>query len=353
MTGLRKNASIACGLFAAMMLSSACGTAFASTAAVVAGRQISMRRVSDALDVFVGSAQYKQLLGQQEPAVVKRQFEQSYLSAAIRHDVLGPAATRLGIEVTDDEVNAHIEQIKSGFPNDAAFQKAMTDQGLSIDQLTVLIRDRILQDKLRKEVVQRVAPSDDVLHSYYRRHKSDYTETRASHILVKKRSLAAQLSGELQAASSSQLPSLFAQLAKKYSTDTGSAKNGGDLGFQKPGQFVPEFEDAEAKLAVGEVSDPVHSQFGWHVIMVTGRKAQPFPAVRSDIEQVLAGSVEENAWEEWLRQTYAAAHLRVNPVYGTFDVVSQQVIDSNAHVPGTGNGSLGPPSPVVPSPSSS
>jgi parvulin-like peptidyl-prolyl isomerase len=339
-------------LLAAAVLTSACGTAFASDAAVVSGREISMRRVSDALDLFVGSAQYKKLLAQQEPSAVKRQFEQSYLGAAIRHDVLIPAASRLGVEVTQDELDARLQQIKSGFPSTAAFEKAMTDQGLSIGQLTDLIRDRLLQDKLRTKVVASVAPSNDVLTAYYRRHKTDYTETRASHILVTKRSLAATIADRLHAAPASQVPALFASLAKKYSTDTQSAKNGGDLGYQRPGQFIPQFEDAEAKLSVGEVSDPVHTSFGWHVIMVTGRKAQSFAAVKSDIEQVLAGSTEQNAWEEWLRTTYAAAHVRVNPVYGTFDVISQQVLDSTGeHVPGTGSQSPAPLSPTAPLPS--
>ncbi|MFN2595490.1 MAG: peptidylprolyl isomerase [Actinomycetota bacterium] len=345
--------SVAGGLLIAALLSSACGTAFAATAAVVADHQISMRRVSDALDAFVRSAQYKQLIGQQEPAAVKRQFEQSFLSAAIRHDVLTPAAGDLGVVVTQDEVDSRLKQIKAGFPSQDAFVKAMTDQGLSIVQLTDLIRDKVLQDKLRAQVVKSVAPTDKVLKTYYERHKPDYTETRASHILVTKKSLAATLSARLRSASRSQVASLFASLAKKYSTDKGSAAKGGDLGYQKPGQFVPEFEAAEAKLAIGEVSDPVHSRFGWHVIMVTGRKQESFASVRSDIEQILAGTTEQNAWEEWLRKTYAAAHVRVNPVYGAFDVVSQQVIDSSAHVPGTSSERppvLSSPSPPFPSP---
>ncbi len=310
-----------------------------------------MRRVSDALDAFVKSAEYKKLLGQQGPAEIKRQFEQSFLGAQIRHQVLNPAADRLGVDVTQDEVDAQLRHIESRYKDKDAFQKAMADQGLSLAQLTQLVRDRTLQDKLRAHVVQGVAPSDDVLKSYYRDHKADYTETRASHILVKKHSLATDLAHRLHAAPASKVHSLFAALAKKYSTDTGSAANGGDLGYQKPGQFIPEFEDAEAKLGVGEVSDPVHSQFGWHVIMVTGRKVESFQSAKDDIEQLVAGSTEENAWEQWLRKTYAAAHVRVNPVYGIFDVVSQQVIDPpNEHVPGTAPQR---PSPVVPSPGAS
>jgi parvulin-like peptidyl-prolyl isomerase len=352
MDAMTNKGLVAGAVLAAAVLMSACGTAFASDAAVVSGHEISMRRVSDALDSFVGSAQYKKLLGQQEPSVVKRQFEQSYLGAAIRHDVLTPAASELGVEVTQDQVDARLRQIKSGFPSNDAFEKAMSDQGLTIGQLTDLITDRVLQDKLRAQVVASVAPSNDVLTAYYKRHKTDYTETRASHILVTKRSLAATVADQLHAAPASQLKSLFASLAKKYSTDTQSAKNGGDLGYQKPGQFIPEFEDAEAKLSVGEVSDPVHTQFGWHVIMVTGRKVQSFAAVKADVEQVLAGSTEESAWEGWLHKTYAAAHVRVNPVYGIFDLVSQQVIDATGeHVPGTGRQSPPPLSPAAPPPS--
>jgi peptidyl-prolyl cis-trans isomerase SurA len=66
----------------------------------------------------------------------------------------------------------------------------------------------------------------------------------------------------------------FALLAKEYSDDIGSAAEGGELGWTNPGQMVPEFEAAMASAAIGEISEPVQSEFGWHILEVTDRREQ-------------------------------------------------------------------------------
>ena len=68
----------------------------------------------------------------------------------------------------------------------------------------------------------------------------------------------------------------FADLAREFSEDPGTALKGGELGWSSSGQFVPIFESTAAKLAVDEMSEPVFSQFGWHIIQVTGRRSQDF-----------------------------------------------------------------------------
>lgn len=83
----------------------------------------------------------------------------------------------------------------------------------------------------------------------------------------------------------------FADLAKEYSEDIGSAQEGGDLGWANPGQMVPEFEEAMAAADIGELSDPVRSQFGWHLLEVLGRRDQ-------DMSELIA----QNKAQEYLHQ---------------------------------------------------
>ncbi len=90
-------------------------------------------------------------------------------------------------------------------------------------------------------------------------------EFRASHILVKDKNLAVKIAKEAKCGAN------FAQLARQYSTCPSKSK-GGDLGWFKPGQMVPPFENAVKKMSNGRISDPVRTQFGYHIIKKTGLK---------------------------------------------------------------------------------
>ena len=96
----------------------------------------------------------------------------------------------------------------------------------------------------------------------------------------------------------------FTELAKKYSDDIGSAQEGGELGWTSPGQMVPEFESAMAATPQGEVSEPVRSQFGWHILQVTDRREQD---VSDDMRRrQVMGYLHDQKYQEeleaWLRK---------------------------------------------------
>ena len=130
---------------------------------------------------------------------------------------------------------------------------------------------------------------DSALKAAYEARASQYRvpeQRRASHILVKTREEAEKL-----AAQARQSPDQFAALARQYSQDPGSAPKGGDLGYFARGQMVGPFEDAAFALRPGQISDPVQTDFGWHVIRLTDvRPAQmrPFAEVRAELAADLA-----------------------------------------------------------------
>ena len=307
----------------------------ANAAAAVGGKKITVDEVDDALATFEETAQYEQLTSQQEPSAVRRQFQQGYLSQIVRRYVLDQEAEERDLEVSSPEISDALDQIKADFPSEEEFQKAVDQQGLTDDQLQGLVRDQIVEDKLRQEISADLQPDADELQSFYDKNAANYQETRASHILVAKEALASNLATQLQNAKSGELDGLFAKLAKKSSDDPGSAKKGGDLGFFAPGDLVPEFQEAADKLDVGEVSDPVQSEFGFHVIRVTDRRVKPFEAVRDQIEQELSGAEQEQEFQKFITQAYEDADVRVNPRYGELDLETQRVVDATAEdVPG-------------------
>ena len=132
-------------------------------------------------------------------------------------------------------------------------------------------------------------------------------QTEARHILVKPseimtdkqaQSLVAELKGRIEGGEE------FAEMAKQYSEDIGSAQEGGELGWTTPGQMVPEFEEAMAITDIGEISEPVKSQFGWHIIEVTGRREQDMSQqiARNQASEYLHSRKYQEELDAWLQK---------------------------------------------------
>ena len=96
----------------------------------------------------------------------------------------------------------------------------------------------------------------------------------------------------------------FAELAKEYSEDPGSALNGGALGWSTPDQFVPEFAEVMASAEIGQISEPFQSEFGWHILLVQDRREQDMSdeARRNMAMDLLFRRRFEEERQEWLKE---------------------------------------------------
>jgi parvulin-like peptidyl-prolyl isomerase len=301
-----------------------------------------MSRVTQALERFEKTGQFDQLAQQSDPDSARRQFEQAYLGQQIRSLVLAPRADALGIDVTDEDIDERIEQIKGSFPSEKEFNAALEDQGLAEDDLSDLVEDQIIEERLRAEVTSDSRPSAQEVNRYYRENEESFRQTEVSHILVDKGRLAGRLSEQLRRAPEGRRAELFARLARRYSSDP-SASEGGELGWVGPGQLVEPFEVAMGDLRIGEISAPVPTDFGIHVIRVTDRRIQAFQDVREQIAQQLAGTASEAIWNDWVADAYRRADVEVNPRYGEIDLRTGQVTNADASdVPGAAEGSPSP-----------
>ena len=105
----------------------------------------------------------------------------------------------------------------------------------------------------------------------------------------------------------------FAELAKEYSDDIGSAQEGGELGWTNPGQMVAEFEAAMANAEVGVITEPVRSKFGWHILEVTGRRTEDFSEQvrRNQVASYLREAKYEEELENWLREIREEAFVDI------------------------------------------
>ncbi len=258
---------------------------------------------------FIGEASYRQLLQQQRPPLTPGQFEEE-IRSEILVDRLQAAVTGW-MRVSDAEIadehrrrNERVRVDVVAFRADD-FREAVeaTDDDVSLlfaeEATTYEIPEK---RRLRFLLVDQTAIfdslvlTDEEVRQYYDTNLSQYQtpgQVRASHILLRVdddgdeeavAARAAELAAEARAGAD------FAELARGHSQDETNAENGGDLGSFGRGRMVPEFENAAFALAAGEISDPVRSPFGYHVIHVTEKQdevTQPFAEVRGAIENIL------------------------------------------------------------------
>jgi parvulin-like peptidyl-prolyl isomerase len=238
----------------------------------------------------VGTQEYAQIRDQAVKFLVQRaQFEVK--------------ADELGVDVSDEAVDKRIEEYKKERHkgSDKKFQEELKQQGLTEDQARDIIRANLIQEAIYNKVTADVKVEDKDLRAYYDKNKSQYgtPETRlVRHVLVKKKDLADQLYNQLKADGAD-----WAGVAKRYSQDPGSKNKGGRYTATK-GQVVPEFEKAVWSMKTNEVSKPVKTQYGYHIIQalepIKKGTTTPFPQVKEAIRQQLIQDKKNKEMESWI-----------------------------------------------------
>jgi len=198
---------------------------------------------------------------------------------ALAEEELGPSLAQMDPATKDENVLSFLIDMK--IVAKAAEEKKAGDSE-EFKKRLAFARNRLLMDSLLAGE-GKAATTDDAMKKVYEEASKQITgeqEVRARHILVETEDEAKAIKAELDKGAD------FAELAKKKSKDPGSA-DGGDLGFFTKEQMVPEFSAVAFSLDPGKISDPVKSQFGWHIIKVEekrNRKAPDFDQVRAQIE---------------------------------------------------------------------
>jgi len=319
------------------LLAAACGEGGISrtTAAIVGGEEIAVRQVQDGLDRFAASDQFDQLAQEDGPDTIKRQYEQSLLGRLIRRTVLQTEATEAGVEVSDADVEERIDQFRQDFEDEEQFLAEVRRQGTTLEEVEEFVHDSLLEERLRAEVTEDNAPTEEEIMLFYDEQQDQFAEIHTAHILVERRGAAERLKSQLDATPPNRLDDTFAELASENSIDTGSGSQGGDLGFVNPNSLVPEYSQAVAELEPGEISEPVRSQFGFHIIKLIDQRVAPFENVRGQIEQELTGEVAEEQWQEFIRAAYRDAEIEVNSRFGELDIETQLIVNASGDsVPG-------------------
>jgi peptidyl-prolyl cis-trans isomerase C len=167
------------------------------------------------------------------------------------------------------------------------------------DRVQQVKEQMILQTLIREEVSEKVQVPEAEVQTYYDGHPEEFSRDRlrAGHILVQTEGEAQQVLERLKGKEG------FEALARRLSLDKVSGAKGGDLGTVERGSMVADFEKAAYALKVGEVSPPVKTRFGYHIIRVTEREKRPvapFAEVREGLTQRLVGERQQAAFEAFV-----------------------------------------------------
>jgi len=246
----------------------------------------------------------------------------TYLSVVIQWEATQQAALdELGLEVTGQEIDDRVDQLVAEFAGGTTIEDYLQSVNASESGIRLYATQLILQEAIQEELsASVVGVTDEDVANELRDFPMDWTRVCASHILVATQDEANDVQSRLADGEA------FADLAIELSTDVASGANGGDLGCAPPSGYVGPFGDATMSADVGVTTDPVETEFGYHLILVNERTEAPPEQVRLYLEQRADSSVVD----DWFIAVIEAASVSVDASVGEWVTDPEpQVLVSN------------------------
>ncbi|WP_411739353.1 peptidylprolyl isomerase [Peribacillus sp. S4] len=215
------------------------------------------------------------------------------LDLLITNKLVELEAEKAGIKIKDEEIQKEIDVMVESYGDEKSLKEQLEASGSSMDALK---KDIVVYLQTKKLVEPRITVTDDEISTYFEDNKDTFAQAEqveASHILVEDEKTAKKVAKELAAGGD------FAKLAAEYSTDTETADNGGSLGYFGKGDMVEEFEDVAFDLDINKVSDPVKTEYGYHIIKVTGKKEAKKANLEDSKEVIKETLLSERLQEEY------------------------------------------------------
>ena len=251
------------------------------------------------MEAYYGNTIWDQEI--EEGVKYKDKFKEMILDQMIYTEVIYEAAKKENLLPTEEEVNKSIEEFNTSIKDNDAYKKQLKELGIDDNFLKYQFERNLASDNYKEKFNKDNSVTNDEIKKYYDENKDDFyiDQVEASHILIKTiddedKKLSDEKKAEAKKKAEEVLAKAkagedFSELAKEYSQDTVSAKNGGDLGFFKKGEMVKPFEEAAFSMKVGEISDLVESDFGYHIIKVTDKedRQKTFDEVKETIRKTL------------------------------------------------------------------
>ena len=310
-------------LLAIVALLAACGPEDAASpdgAATVNGEEVPISELRVRYDAVSENPQFQEQLEGDDSGEFEEQVQAEILTGLIRARLLAQGAEELGVELTEEDIEAKREEVVADVGGEEAFEEVIETNNLTEETVDSQLRDLALQDLVAEELGDELDVDDSAVQARY---EETYGTASARHILVETEEEAQAVIDRLEAGED------FAEVAQEVSTDPSAAQNSGDLGEFTRGQMVPEFSEAVFGAEEGEIVGPVETDFGYHVIEVLELdQGPPLEEVEDEIRDELLEGDRNEVVQEWLNELTQEAEITVNPRFGEWDPEGGRVVPS-------------------------
>jgi len=263
------------------------------------------------------------------PEVTDPQYvvlQQNITDSLVVLKLLDQYGAKNGFTVTAKELSDEYDKLVKSYASEAAFEQDLIDRKIDRSFLDEQIRSQLLRDKINTKVTEKIVISDAETQKYYEDNKDTLfkvpDQVRVSHILIQFNvASGAPVTDAIKAEARKKIDDVasqlkngadFAEMAKKYSEDTASAPNGGDIGLISKGSTVPEFENVAFALEIGKVSDVIETTYGYHILKVTEKKAsyvQTYDEVKDTAKSYLLSNKQMEEWQKFVYSLVDAAKV--------------------------------------------
>jgi foldase protein PrsA len=229
--------------------------------------------------------------------VMVEQYGAATVEQIIADKIVASEAKKEKVSITDEELNEEVDKLKESYGGEEVFNQMLESNNTTVDVLKEDLKNYLT---IRKLLEPQIEITVEELQTYFEENKDAFGEAeqvKASHILVADETTAKDIKQKLADGAD------FAELAKEYSTDEGTKESGGELGFFAKGTMVTEFDDVAFTLPVNEISDPVKTEYGYHIIKVEEKKEAKeanFDDSKEEIKETLIEQKLETEYSTWL-----------------------------------------------------
>ncbi|GAA0346464.1 peptidylprolyl isomerase PrsA [Bacillus carboniphilus] len=227
------------------------------------------------------------------------QYGQGALDMLVTDEMIKLEAKEQKVNVDQKEIDNEINILQESYGGKESFNMALESTGVSLDVLENDIETYLLTKKLMAPTIE---VTEEEMENYFEENKDSFAhleQVNARHILIKDEETALEVKEKLKAGED------FAELAKEYSTDPGSAQSGGELGYFGKGEMVEAFEEVAFSIEINTISDPVKTEHGYHIIEVTEKKEAKeanFDENKEVIEETLFNQKMDSQYTTWVEE---------------------------------------------------